>query len=158
MTVGSNTENPSEFYVFDLTVDPTLLSGLTDVQLAARLGELPKPLRRVRANAAPIILPADEAPGITSALRLGDEEIERRMAFLNSDNGLVKRIVATFESIREKREQSPMSNGNCTMGFSRTMTNGSWSNFTTRLGKTEAQSWIDLRIAGSRDRATSYWD
>jgi exodeoxyribonuclease-1 len=106
-TIGSNTENTSEFYVFDLAVDPASLSQLTDVQLAARLGQSPKPLRRVRTNAAPIILPAEEAPPITSALRVGKEEIDRRMAFLGSDNGLLKRIVATFESTKDKREPSP---------------------------------------------------
>jgi exodeoxyribonuclease I len=135
------------FYIFDLAVDPTLLSGLTDVQLAARLGESPKPLRRVRTNAAPIILPADEAPRITSALRLGDEEIERRMAFLNSRKDLIKRIVAAFDSIPEKRVQSPYVERQLYDGFFSDDDHGSWSNFTTRPGKTEARSWINLRIA-----------
>jgi exodeoxyribonuclease-1 len=103
-TAGCNTENTSELYVFDLAVDPTPLRGLSDAQLAARLRQSPKPLRSVRANSAPIIVPAGDAPPITAALRLGKGEIEGRRALLNK--GLLERIVRTFEATREKREPS----------------------------------------------------
>jgi exodeoxyribonuclease-1 len=50
---------------------------------------------------------AEDAPAIAAALRFGMDELERRVEFLNSHNGLLQRLIATFESIREEREPSP---------------------------------------------------
>ena len=75
--------------------------------LRARVNDSPKPLRRLRVNAAPIIVSAEEAPEICSAHIVGFDEISRREHILKSDDELKNRIIEAFESTREKRNQSP---------------------------------------------------
>ena len=42
---------------YDLSIEPSQLSVLDDVQLAARLKKTPKPVRRIRSNVAPFVIP-----------------------------------------------------------------------------------------------------
>jgi exodeoxyribonuclease I len=65
--IGSNPENSSEFYVYNLDIDPAGVAGLSDDDLALRLGTSPKPVRRLKANACPIIMPLENAPAIARA-------------------------------------------------------------------------------------------
>ena len=67
-TLGQNKKNSSEYYLFNLEIDPNELMSLTDEQLSDRLEVLPKPLRRIRCNAAPILMAADDAPALTPGL------------------------------------------------------------------------------------------
>lgn len=106
-SIGQNPDNSSEVYIYDLEVDPKSLSMLSDARLAARLKESPKPVRRLRCNASPILTPGDEAPEIASAKVLGMRELERRAQALESDGKLKEHLIATFESTREARLPSP---------------------------------------------------
>lgn len=104
--IGANSENSSEHYVYDLSVNPESLRTLTSEQLIWRLGISPKPIRRLRVNAAPLIMPAEEAPTISSSKAISLEEVFRRAQTLGSDSTLRKRLIDAFESAREKREPS----------------------------------------------------
>ncbi len=100
-TIGQNQENKAEWYVYDLSVDPESLMSLPEAQLAARLDRSPKPLRRLKSNAAPIIFPAEDAPEICKGREHGLEELERRAETLQADTELCERLISAFESLKE---------------------------------------------------------
>ena len=60
--IGQNAQNSAEWYVFDLSVDPDSLRALPVEVLASRLNQTPKPLRRLKANAAPMLASFDDVP------------------------------------------------------------------------------------------------
>lgn len=89
--IGTNNANVA--YCYDLAIDSDELRGLGDTELAARLARSPRPLRKVKKNAAPCICSLDEAP----ADMLGDvspAEYARRARLLRSDRTLIERLVA----------------------------------------------------------------
>jgi exodeoxyribonuclease-1 len=49
-------------YCYDLGIDPDELRSLDDEALAKRLQTSPRPIRKVRKNAAPSFCPLGEAP------------------------------------------------------------------------------------------------
>ena len=105
--IGINSKNSSEFYIFDLEVDPSRLLRLSQKKLITRLGESPKPVRRLRSNASPILWAAEEAPDIASAKHIGIEELERRVQFLESNGEFCDRLIDVFEAAKEPRGPSP---------------------------------------------------
>lgn len=105
--IGANATNGSERYVFNLGVDPTSLIRLKPAQLVVRLEELPKPIRSLRCNAAPILMPASDAPRIASGIGLDPEELDRRTEVLRSDGKFRDRLIAAFEATREEKVASP---------------------------------------------------
>lgn len=100
--LGRNEQNTSEYYVFDLGIDPTALSGLAPEELVERLKCTPKPVRRLRANAAPIMMPAEDAPAFASGKDLPANELQRRVDLLQADAELRQRLMAAFEAGRLK--------------------------------------------------------
>lgn len=105
--IGSKSDNPSEFYVYNLAIEPELLAALTDEELNVRLAFTPKPVRRLRSNACPIIMPLENAPAIASAAQLGIEELTRRAEYLRDNETFRQRLIAGFESTRDEPEASP---------------------------------------------------
>ena len=88
--IGTN--NASITYAFDLSIDPDELRSLSDADLADRLERRPRPLRKIKRNAAPCMCPLAEAPpemlgGVEPA------EFVRRARLLRSDRALVERLV-----------------------------------------------------------------
>jgi len=106
-TIGYSAGNSNDIYVFNLAVAPESLSDIGELTMRRRLTQRPKPVRRIRANAVPILAPLDKAPDVTDGLDLGTKELHRRATALRSDHVLRSRLVAAFEAIREKREPSP---------------------------------------------------
>ena len=104
--LGANTNNNSEYYVYDLSIDPGNLAGLTDDALASRLRQPPKPVRRLKCNGAPIVMPLDDAPQIAIRMSPGLNEIERRAENIHSDAQFRARLVSVFESLQGVREPS----------------------------------------------------
>jgi exodeoxyribonuclease-1 len=94
--IGSNAENNSEYYVYDLLIEPESLIDVNDEDLVARLSLAPKPVRRLRANACPIIMPIEEAPAIATAAHLGIEELTRRAEFFRDHDGLGARLISAL--------------------------------------------------------------
>ena len=105
--LGANPDNSSEYYVYDLAIDPESLIDLTERELVDRLGIPTKPVRRLRSNACPVITPAEDAPAIATAVQLGIEELSRRAAYLSARGDFRQRLVAAFEARREDRPPSP---------------------------------------------------
>jgi exodeoxyribonuclease-1 len=106
-TIGQNQGNKAEWYVYNLSVDPESLLALSDAQIAARLEQLPKPLRRLRSNAAPILFPVEGAPEICKGREHGLEELGRRAETLQADGALVERLISAFDSLKREYPTSP---------------------------------------------------
>jgi exodeoxyribonuclease-1 len=101
-SIGHNQENKAEWYVYDLSIDPQSLQSLSDPQLATRLGISPKPVRRLKSNAAPMLFPAEDAPEICKGRSNGTEELERRTELLQEGSALRVRLVAALELQKKK--------------------------------------------------------
>ena len=106
-TIGQSKKNNAEWYIYDLSVDPKSLLALSEAQLAARLDRSPKPLRRLKSNAAPMLFPAEDAPKICKGREYGLKELERRAETLQADTALRKRLISVFEALREEYPPSP---------------------------------------------------
>jgi exodeoxyribonuclease I len=105
--IGTNPGNGSEFYVYDLQVDPETLALLSDEDLEIRLSHSPKPVRRLKCNASPMLTPVEEAPAFAAASVLGVEELERRADMLENDDQLRARLIAALEAGRAPKDASP---------------------------------------------------
>lgn len=104
--IGVNGGNNSEHYVYDLSVDPDALALLGDEQLRHRMQQAPRPVRRLRCNAAPILAAAEDAPDIAIAKLLGQDELDRRAALVGAGMPLRQRLIAACEAAREVRPPS----------------------------------------------------
>lgn len=105
--IGQNKDNQAEWYVYNLSVNPESLRPLSAAQLASRLERLPKPVRRLKSNSAPILFPAEEAPECCKGRELGLEELERRAETLQANTALRERLISVFESQKEEYPISP---------------------------------------------------
>lgn len=105
--IGVNPDNGSETLVFDLSQNPDDFAALSDDDLAARLRERPKPVRGMRTNAAPIVLPYDDAPAGLLHGAPGHDQLHRRASRIKDDSNLSARLIAAFTQTREEKELSP---------------------------------------------------
>jgi exodeoxyribonuclease I len=105
--IGQNANNTNEWYVYDLGIDPATLVDLNEEQLAARLARSPKPVRRLRSNAVPILFPAEDAPAICKGREIGIEGLTARAETLRADGSFCQRLLSAFEATREGHEKSP---------------------------------------------------
>ena len=99
-TLGRSEQNTSEYYVYDLGIDPVELSPLAHEDLVARLKCTPKPVRRLRANAAPVMMPAEDAPVFASGKDLAASELQCRADLFQADADLRQRLITAFEAGR----------------------------------------------------------
>ncbi len=105
--IGQNQEINTEWYVYDLSVHPESLLTLSDAQLSARLNRTPKPLRRLKSNAAPMLFPAEDAPDICKGWECGMEELQRRAEMLQKDATLRERLITAFAALKDEYPPSP---------------------------------------------------
>ena len=105
-TLGPNPDYDSELFVFDLSNDPEAFAALADGDLSARLAGSPKPVRRLRANAGPCILPYEDVP-VPARMRMPDvDELRQRAAWIRGNEGFSHRLIAAMMDAREPREPS----------------------------------------------------
>ena len=104
--IGPNPERDSDLYVFDLSCDPHELAALNDDRLHKLLAASPKPVRRLRANAAPCILPYEDVPARVRVQLPGVEELGSRAAHVRQDGDLRQRLMVAAVEDREERESS----------------------------------------------------
>ena len=96
--IGVNSKNPAEAYLYNLAIDPLTLVGLSQSELAFRLNSQPKPIRSMRCNACPIIMPAADAPEITVGKNTPLEELEKRAEFLAANEQLRNQLIEILEA------------------------------------------------------------
>lgn len=106
-TIGCHAENNSEFYVYNLSIDPETLIELSDEDLIYRLSVSPKPVRRLKSNACPIIMPIEDAPFVAAGLHLGIEELTRRAEYLRDREEFRTRLICMFQSTKAEPPVSP---------------------------------------------------
>jgi exodeoxyribonuclease-1 len=106
-SLGVSPSRSSEVLVFDLSINPDEVRPLLDDELDARLSRLPRVVRRLRSNACPIIMPAEDAPDIAAGKLEGIGELERRAANVREDVDLRERLVAAFERSRKQYDPWP---------------------------------------------------
>jgi exodeoxyribonuclease-1 len=106
-TIGSNEKNSSEFYVYNLSIDPETLIELSDEDLVSRLNASPKPVRRLKSNACPIIMTTEDAPAIATGLQIGSVELTRRAEFLRDRDEFRARLISAFQSTKDEPTVSP---------------------------------------------------
>lgn len=100
--LGPSTASDTRYYIFDLAVDPNDLMSMDDARLIKRLAASPKPIRSVRSNASPMLMPAEDAPTFVSTKALNDAELQRRVKRLRDDTQFCERLIELTE--RSKKE------------------------------------------------------
>lgn len=104
--IGTNPENRSEMFVLDLANDPDDLAPLGDEDLATVLAQSPKPVRGMRTNAGPIVMPYQDAPVDMREALPAMNELRRRAARVKGNRELSERLIAARLNSREQRERS----------------------------------------------------
>lgn len=103
--LGPNPEYDPELFVFDLSHDPEALATLADDDLRARLAGSPKPVRRLRTNAGPCILPYEDVPAAVRLRMPAIDDLRRRAAYILRDHGgVAQRLIAAM--VGKAREPS----------------------------------------------------
>lgn len=105
--IGQNQDNPAEWYIYDLSVDPTSLLSLSETKLKARLGTSPKVIRKLKSNGVPMLLSFDDAPVICKGRDQGLEALEQRAELLQAGSEARERLVSAFESSKTEYPESP---------------------------------------------------
>ncbi len=104
--LGRNPDYDSEVFVFDLSNDPEAFAALADADLSARLAGSPKPVRRLRANAGPCILPYEDVSAQVRVRMPGIDDLRRRAAWIRGNEGFAQRLIAAMIGAREAQEPS----------------------------------------------------
>lgn len=104
--IGESESRNTNQYVFVLNYNLDDLSKMTDTSLARRLNSSPKPVRVVKANAAPILMPCDRVPANIDKRDIDLSELERRAERLQNDEDLRRRLIKNFEANQKKYEPS----------------------------------------------------
>jgi len=104
--LGPNPDNTAECFLYDLSIDPAELSGLNGIDLASRVATAPRPVRLLKMNAAPILLPTYEAPNFAAGAELGEVELSRRAGILSRDAELRAQLIEVYQAGREEKVKS----------------------------------------------------
>lgn len=104
--IGVNPERSTELFVFNLLIDPYELTTLNDDELCVRLAKSPKPVRGIRTNAGPVVLPYEDAPETLRNAVPNFNVLRERVVQLKNNDRLVERLITAFAQTRKKREQS----------------------------------------------------
>lgn len=101
LTRLGNEPNGFAVLAYDLSIEPSQLSVLDDVQLAARLTRTPRPVRRIRPNVGPFVMPVAEGETVNG---LSHAALVARRDTLFAQAGLVDRLLKL--SARKSSEPS----------------------------------------------------
>lgn len=103
---GRNPNNKREFAVFCLSYDPGPYLDMTTDELVAAMTQSPRPVRIIRSNAQPILMPLDIRPCDIRGPQLDVEEYERRAQLLRENAAFRERIGAIIAERYADREPS----------------------------------------------------
>jgi exodeoxyribonuclease I len=95
LCIGQDTQNAGASLCFDLSQNLNNFRNLTDAQLQAKLNGSPKPLKKLKANAAPILTPLDDAP-MHLLGELSVQELADRADELRNDEALRIRLLDAY--------------------------------------------------------------
>lgn len=121
--IGHNPHNPNEIVAFDLYYDPADFADLSIEAMSRRLNASPKPLRRVRANALPGLIDADEAHPHTRVNGLPLEKLEERAEALANNETLKENLLLAYMQTKPEYGDSVHVEENIYSGFASTSDN-----------------------------------
>lgn len=104
---GQNPEYEAQLAVFDLFFDPDDYRNLSAEKLVGVLNTRPKPIRSLRANGQPIMMPANAAPHSVKALQISPDERLRRVEVIRSDLEFQARVGQALALRFADEEPSP---------------------------------------------------
>ena len=103
---GQNPGRDSRLAVFDLQFAPQNYINLSVAELIDRMNSNKKVIRELRANAQPILMPGDAAPGSVAGKSIGEAELQQRIKFIRNNREFQARI---GEALAGRRPQQPPS-------------------------------------------------
>lgn len=115
--IAVDPQNTGHIVSYDLAVPPEEVLSIDDEALAKRLAVSPKPLRVIKANACPLVLPWNRGDGIVEMCKLGDTELRRRAEIIRTDHGLRNRLLKAHTLSKKEFEPSPHLEGQIYDGF-----------------------------------------
>ncbi|MDP6722034.1 MAG: hypothetical protein QGF59_25420, partial [Pirellulaceae bacterium] len=104
---GSNPDYDAETAVFDLSFSPDDYLGLSTHELLAVLEGRTKPIRVVRTNSQPILMPEAMAQEDTTGADLSSDVIERRVSQIRSNESFRSRVGQALAKRYADGEPSP---------------------------------------------------
>ena len=105
--LGPNPDHDSQVFVFNLAHDPRALAALSDDDLGGALAASPVPVRVLRVNAGPGIVPYEELPEEARSQMPGIDDLRCRAAYLCDNKYFAQRLISAAAAAREPRESSP---------------------------------------------------
>lgn len=103
--IGADSQQSTKHLCYDLTHDPDVFRSLSDAALLDCFANKPKPLRKVKSNAAPTLRALDEAPAWCLG-QLSESELMSRTQDVLSDAAFVDRLLAVYEESKTEYEDS----------------------------------------------------
>ena len=103
--IGADSEQAAKHLCYDLTHDPNGFRSLSDSALLDCFKNKPKPLRKVKSNAAPTLRALDEAPDWCLG-PLSEAEVVSRAQDVLSDTAFVDRLLELYEESKTEYEDS----------------------------------------------------
>jgi exodeoxyribonuclease-1 len=104
--IGAEPDNPAAQLCIDLRHDLGFVSSLSDGALATWVARSPKPIRKIKTNAAPSLAPTDGVPHSWLGA-LTAPEIDAASARIRGDANLRGRLIAAVTAGRTEFESSP---------------------------------------------------
>jgi exodeoxyribonuclease I len=104
--LGPDPDNSAAQLCLDLRHDLDFVASLSDDALATWVTKSPKPVRKVRTNAAPSIAPVDDVPSSFLGA-LAEDQIESAAERIRDDDGLRQRLIEAVMAGRDDHENSP---------------------------------------------------
>lgn len=103
--IGADSVQAAKHLCYDLTHDPNSFRAMSDDALMACFANRPKPLRKVKSNAAPTLRAIDEAPQWCLG-ELSDDEIASRAADVLADTAFIERLLTAYEETKTAYDPS----------------------------------------------------
>ena len=104
--LGPSPDQDSKVFVFNLEYDPQQLAVLSDDDLEEALAVSPVPVRSLRVNAGPCIVPYEDVPAEVREQLPGIDDLRCRVAHLRNDEALTQRLITAAAGLRETWEPS----------------------------------------------------
>jgi exodeoxyribonuclease-1 len=104
---GENPDNDAQLAVFDLWNDPDDYLNLSVGELVDVLNASPKVIRPLKANAQPILMPAEMAPATAKGSNISGREIARRIDVIRQNPDFTIRVGHALRDRYPEQEPSP---------------------------------------------------
>ena len=102
--LGPSPDYDSQVFVFNLSHDPQELAALSDEDLGKTLAASPVPVRGLRTNAGPCILPYQDVPTDKRAQAPGIDDLRHRATYIRGNRAFTQRLITAAAAAYEPRD------------------------------------------------------